>query len=378
MTKVLFTDVYPARHDGAQRTLADIATRLPDRFEVAAATVAEGPAAEAWRAAGLTVHLVAYPPALQAYGGELLTRNPLRSLASAIGLARHTIAAARLIRRARVDVVYCSNVRSMLSFGLAARLTRRPVVLYAQQLQDDFGSAGRLAARLASRVVSLSDQVERAFPHGVPAHRFRVIPLGIDLAAWAPAVARSEQIGPSVIACVGTVTEAKGIDVVVEALVRLRVDHDVTLRVIGATADDADDVYAADIRRRAEDAGIAGAIQWVGATDDVRSALTDVRALVSGSRREGTPRSIMEAMSLALPTVATDVGAVRDLVIDGATGYLVPPDSPDALAEAIDRLLTDPASSHRLGSAAREHALAHFDLADTVAAFAEEFEALTR
>jgi len=83
------------------------------------------------------------------------------------------------------------------------------------------------------------------------------------------------------------------------------------------------------------------------------------------SRREGFGVACLEAMAHARPVVATDVGGLRDLVVDGKTGLVVPPRDPVALREALERLLADRELRCRLGGAARERAREHFSW-DTV------------
>ena len=95
---------------------------------------------------------------------------------------------------------------------------------------------------------------------------------------------------------------------------------------------------------------------------------------MSASRREGLPRSIMEAMAAGAAVVATDVGAVADLVRDGETGLLVPVDDPAALASALERLVADADERRRLAAAARRLVEQSFDRRRWLA----EFEALLR
>ena len=102
----------------------------------------------------------------------------------------------------------------------------------------------------------------------------------------------------------------------------------------------------------------------------------DLQALVSHPFRETLPVSILEGMASGLAAVATDVGSVRDLVLDGETGRLVPPGDPGAIAGAIRALALDPARRAAYGLGARARAVEHFSLERMVAAYADLFEHL--
>jgi glycosyltransferase involved in cell wall biosynthesis len=86
----------------------------------------------------------------------------------------------------------------------------------------------------------------------------------------------------------------------------------------------------------------------------------DVFVLASVPRSEGAPTAVEEAMTMGLPVVATDVGAVREVVDDGSTGFVVPARSPERLAEAILTLLDDDRLREAFGSQARERAVERF------------------
>jgi type III pantothenate kinase len=104
--------------------------------------------------------------------------------------------------------------------------------------------------------------------------------------------------------------------------------------------------------------------------------LYDRAAIVAcPSRREGFGVACLEAMAHARPVVATNVGGLRDLVLDGETGIVVPPRDPAALRDALERLLADPGLRRRLGAEARERARERFSWSAvtdaTLAAYAE-------
>jgi glycosyltransferase involved in cell wall biosynthesis len=103
-------------------------------------------------------------------------------------------------------------------------------------------------------------------------------------------------------------------------------------------------------------------VVFAGALKDVRRALAamDVFALASVPRSEGAPTAIEEAMMMGLPVVATDVGAVRELVEAGHTGFVVPARNASALADGILRILEDARLPTEFGCRAREQAIARF------------------
>jgi len=82
--------------------------------------------------------------------------------------------------------------------------------------------------------------------------------------------------------------------------------------------------------------------------------------VLASTQGEGIPRALLEGAACGAPMVATDVPGCRDLVIDGETGFLVPPSSPDRLAVALIRLLGDDEARSRMGAAARKRVEAEF------------------
>ena len=99
--------------------------------------------------------------------------------------------------------------------------------------------------------------------------------------------------------------------------------------------------------------GIAGRVRFLGARGDVERLLAGAAVFVLSTRREGLPLAILEAMRAGVPVVASAVGGVPEAVVDGVTGYLVPPGDERALARRVLALLTDRRLRERLGAAGR-------------------------
>lgn len=165
------------------------------------------------------------------------------------------------------------------------------------------------------------------------------------------------------IGTVARLTGQKGIDVLIRALPDV---PGATLVVVG------DGPARGDLEGLAADVGVGDRVRFTGWSSHAAALLASFDAFCLPSRFEGLPLAIMEAMHAGVPVVATDVGSVREAVLPGVTGLLVPPDDVGALAAALRTLLDDPALSERLADAAHRHACRHF----TAAAMAASFEAV--
>jgi glycosyltransferase involved in cell wall biosynthesis len=107
------------------------------------------------------------------------------------------------------------------------------------------------------------------------------------------------------------------------------------------------------LEQRAKDLGVADRVQFLGHIDDIPSLLARAAFVVHTADSEGCPNAIMEAMACGRAVVATDAGEVPLLVEDGKTGFIVPRDDNSALAERMERLITDHDICRRMGKAGR-------------------------
>jgi glycosyltransferase involved in cell wall biosynthesis len=214
-----------------------------------------------------------------------------------------------------------------------------------------------------------------------PRGRVALVYHGLDLERFPPRRdARSARDGslradPVVILSVGRLVEKKGTDVLLEALARL--PRDLHWRFVHAGGGP----LGRRLERRAAALGIAGRVLWRGALTQAE-LLEEYRAadlfalgcrIARNGDRDGLPNVLMEAQSQGLACVATGVSAIGELLEDGATGVVVPPESPQALSEAIAALVRDPARRLRLGRAGQARVAARFGLEHNLAPLAEKF-----
>lgn len=190
-----------------------------------------------------------------------------------------------------------------------------------------------------------------------PAHwdRLHVVRCGIDPARYD----RGPRSGSGRRALfVGRLDAVKGVRLLLQAVAGLRADWpDLTLTLIG------DGPERAALEAQAATPALSGAVRFAGlqGADAVAAALAEHDMLVLPSFAEGVPMVLMEALASRLPVVATQVGGVAELVRDGERGLLVPPGDAEALADAMARLLADPALGLRMGEAGHRFVATHHD-----------------
>ncbi len=191
-----------------------------------------------------------------------------------------------------------------------------------------------------------------------PGARVELIYHGLDRRLFAPPPRfgsrrdGSDPADPVRLLAVGRLQPKKGFDVVLRALAR--VPGHVVLTLVGYGPGEA------RLRRLCAALGLEGRVRWTGQLDQpaVRALYRESDLFVLAPRiaddgdRDGLPNVIVEALSQALPVVATRVAALPEAVEDGVNGRLVPPDDPAALADAVARLAADPDARRRLGAAA--------------------------
>jgi Glycosyltransferase len=176
---------------------------------------------------------------------------------------------------------------------------------------------------------------------------------GVDLSHFAPAlpVVADEQTGAPIFLCMARLLWSKGIGVYVEAcrLLKRRYPQAVC-RLLGPLDTGPDAVPEELVHRWREER----VVEVLDPAADVRPHLAAASVFVLPTHyREGTPRSILEAMSMARPIITTDMPGCRQTVEEGVTGYLVPPFEPGALMRAMARFVEDPSLIGPMGQAAR-------------------------
>lgn len=354
-----------------------------------------GPLLEALQAKGLSVHVAA--PDLP-IGSEMRLRlesqgvvvhdislrrtgmNPLADLASLMGLWR-------LMRRIQPDYVLSYTIKPVIYGTLAAGLARVPHRFalitglgYAFQGQLDSAEVagnkqrGLLRAlvqglyafslRVAKKVFFQNPDDEALFRKlGIlrdTAGSVVVNGSGVDVAEYSvsalPVV--TSDSGP-IFLLIARLLGDKGVREYAEAARRIKIRYPhCVFRLVGWIDDNPD-----AIKQHELDGWMAeGVLEYLGRLSDVRPAIVDCSVYVLPSYREGTPRTVLEAMAMARAIVTTDAPGCRETVLDGENGFLVPARDVDALTEAMLRFVHAPELANQMGHRSRQIAEEKYDV----------------
>jgi len=287
-----------------------------------------------------------------------------------------------MVRCSCATLIHCWMYHANLLGGLAAARARLPAIwhihhynLDATLLKKSTILVARLGAHLSSRlpqkIIYCADSSMREHQRlGYDRHKGIFIPNGFDTARFAPdreggLQARQQFSIPSnavVVGQVGRFHPTKDHLTLLRATSMVREAQPETIFVLcGSQVEDSN----AQLRAWVEELGLSKNVRLIGAQKDMAAIYNMMDVLVSSSLSEAFPNVIGEAMSCALPCVATDVGDSALLIGDG--GLLVPAADAPALAEAILRLLRDQVLRRSLGAAARARIQEHFSMAQMTA-----------
>ncbi|MBN1939560.1 MAG: glycosyltransferase [Candidatus Aminicenantes bacterium] len=281
----------------------------------------------------------------------------------------------RFIRSRRYDVIHVHLFPASYFAALSSFFVRARAWVYTESSSWNrrrrYPSLRPLESLVFSRfkaVIAVSRLVAENLIDWLPTTRkkVRVIPNGVPIARLAGTRAASGRA--PVILFVGRLEWMKGVDILLRALAGMR-KTDVRLQVVG------DGTLRQSLENLAAELGIGERTEFLGLRSEVGPLMDRADCLALPSRWEGLPMVVLEAMSRGLPVVASSVGGVPEIITQGVSGWLVPPEDSEAMAATLASVLTNPALRRQVGRNARERIRQDFSIErmaqKTVALYAE-------
>jgi glycosyltransferase involved in cell wall biosynthesis len=278
---------------------------------------------------------------------------------------RSVLKVAAVLQRERPCVLYMTNALLNVVVGrLAAFVARVPLcvtIIHSYGLPDHKVTRSGLANRMLlphfDLVIAVAEMHKTYLisSQHIPARKISVVYNGVDLHQFARpvdarAVRHNLQIpdGTKVVGIIASLWPWKAHNVFLRAAATLLKELPDTYFVIAGDGPERN-----KLERMARNLGVTDHVRFLGRVDDVPALLQSLDLSVLTSVTEAFPLALLESMAAARPVVATSVGSVPELVVDGMTGFLVPPGAPDQLAQAMLRVLRNPELAQRLGEEGR-------------------------
>jgi len=267
---------------------------------------------------------------------------------------------------------------------LAAGLTRVPYVAYMQFWTRGEPWLDRPLSMFVERYLCVSEAVRRQLLNDVhvPVEKTEVVYTPFEFPSTVSSLddrvrrALGVRNGGALVANIGRVVPWKGQDIFLRAFASISRDHpDATAVIVGsAGGSTAGRAFEAELRRLAVELGLADRVIFTGHRSDVEDLMRASNVVVhSSSKPEPLGRVIMEAIAVGTPVIATEAGGVPEMIRDGETGLLVPPGDVEAMASALDTLLSDPTQGVAMAKRARSTTGAKFSAASFVQRMESEY-----
>jgi glycosyltransferase involved in cell wall biosynthesis len=333
-------------------------------------------AGEAWQPDGFPLFLCSH---IQCFRRR---SSILNLLMFAVALPGNLRRIRRIIRSNDIDIVHVDGVTNFVP-ALAARLTGRPIVwLYNDYLPRPLKPLLMpLVTRLASVLLVQGESLKQSYTAGNARLQAKTVVLhsAVDTSKFTPEAYGPEQRGrvrqelglPPDCTLIGTVRNVnrfKGFTYFLEAAGRIKQRVPSAKFIIVGRKLDTDPGYWDHLQQLTAQLGLTDDVLYTGFRDDIPAILSALDVFVLTSIEESCPVALLEAMAMEVPVVATDVGAVTEMVEDGRTGFVVPPRDSAAIAWAALRCIEAPREqTRRMAQAAREKVQTQFAV-ETIAA----------
>ena len=337
----------------------------------------DGSLAERLRAAGIQVDIVPLSGTVLDVRKDSVESGIFSKVGLILQVLAYGFKVAALIRTQPVDIIHTNSLKSDIYGMLVSRLCRVPLIWHIRDHIDVTylpAFAVKMMRFLAARVpafVIANSQSTLDQLHLAVAKPGAVVPSGVDphgevvydgIASGIPPLAsETASNGPLRIAIVGRLAGWKGQHIFLDAAAKL-VEAGIDAKfLLAGTAMFGEDDYVAELHSQVDRLGLQGKVEFLGHVDPIDAFLPTVSILVHASTSpEPFGQVVIEGMAAGIPVVATDGGGVKETVVHGETGLLVPMGNAQALADALRMLIDRPELRAKLSTKGRQRVLRHF------------------
>ena len=313
---------------------------------------------------------IALREAFERLGIQTVTYNlPEPSLRHADRYYKESKVVARQLNQVEADIIHFQDVKAAYHNSLAAMIARTRMVCHIRSANPYLDLRRKLCLWPVQRYIFVSKESRQSFAISLTDSKTRVIYDAIEVptedSSESNAAVRRELGVPDgcvLVGMVARVAPVKDYFTLADAAVQVLSRHPNTrFLIVGDNSlIDLNRSHYAEVAKKLEELGIADRFIFTGHRTDVPRLIAAMDLFVLSTHREGFPLSILEAMAMGKPVVATAVGGIPEIVTPYVTGYLHRHGNSKELADAVLRLIDNPEEARRMGASAREHVLQNY------------------
>ncbi|MFC5711448.1 glycosyltransferase [Thalassorhabdus alkalitolerans] len=369
MKKVLFCESGYNRFYGAQQSLYNFLVNV-DKESIEAVVLCpnKGKFTEEINRVNIPVEIVSYPKVLDKTGEEAKSTNLITKVKMLIGGLRYLKKYMKYFKRNKVDLVYCNDIRSILTCGLAARLSGIPVLWYVR-INKKLGVYNHIGANIASKIVVIADNVKTIFNDKYifnAKEKFSTIYTGINLkevdsVEETGSLIKELNLSPEIklVGIIASIQPRKGQKDLVKSIVSLKKERCKSIEntkflIIGDTQDVKQKEYLKEVKEIIKENNLQENVLFLGWRQDVLQILKQIHLLVLPSYSEGLPRTVLESLACNCPVIATNVAGTGEIINHKKNGMLVSPGDIEGLAKSLKYMLEDNRRLNKMGNEGRK------------------------
>jgi glycosyltransferase involved in cell wall biosynthesis len=362
--RVLFVESYPQGMYGQQKTLSAILKLINQRAVAPVVAVPfEGTVGRVFQQQGIRVEIIPYPALLNTYGGAVYDYNMPQKALMGGQVLKYICRLRKWLIKQDFQLIYCNDMRGILTVGIAGRLAGLPVVTW-DKLDKPHGWMDAIELPLLNEVFIISRAVKNKFSGWQLSrfkHKITLVRNGVNIEQFQTGHSIREELGfkkdDILIGTVGTICRRKGQDRVLRIMDDLTEESNrVHYLVVGTAANEADEDYLKTLPRKD-----SPNVHFLGRREDMPNIMHTLDILAAPSRSEGMGRVIVEAMAAGTPVVGANAGGIKEVILHDKTGFLFEGDNKEELKNQLLKLIKDGKLRERLGKAGKIRAENYFN-----------------
>lgn len=348
--KIVFVDIRYKSFYGAQQSMHTLVTHLDkSSFEPIFVTTEEGLLSEQFRASGIPTQILPISPLVNVFGHKVVQYSLIKKIRVAFELIKFNLKFARWLKSVNVDVVYVNDARAIAYVGIGAKLKRVPLIWYVRGVRRT-NILFKISLFLSDKIILIAEGTKKAFTseelerYGDKMETlytgFNVTPINNSKDISCSKIELGIPLNNKVIGLVGSINPNKGYHILIDAAAYIvtRIP-DVHFLLVGDVSEGYEGYYK-KMLNMVDELGLSNNFHWIGFAKDVDRYYSIMDVLVLPSFSEGLPRTAIEGLAKGLPVVATDVGGVREIIVDDVLGSVIDVGNASQLADEVIKFLS--------------------------------------